>query len=309
MSENMITINKIPSKTWYWLKVNDAKIAWDTDNTVSLGDETITVPAGEARTVSMHIESRSDFSRKNITLEAGKGSSLTVFMDYSISASLHVNTDIRTEAGASVKLVQVQKAADSTLLYNTINGTDAEKSSTSILQLFPGKGHVYSEIRNDLNGDGSEFSADIGYLGQNSQKIDFNLVVNHFGKNTKCRIDANGALKDSASKLFRGTIDFKTGCSGAVGSEDESVLMLGDDVSNRTVPVILCTEEDVMGTHGATIGELDEETLFYFGSRGISREEAEKIMARAALDRLVRMIGSSELEESTGKYIDEVLES
>lgn len=51
--------------------------------------------------------------------------------------------------------------------------------------------------------------------------------------------------------------------------------MLGEDAVNKTVPVILCAEENVEGTHGATIGEMDDDTRFYFGSRGIDRETAE----------------------------------
>ena len=47
--------------------------------------------------------------------------------------------------------------------------------------------------------------------------------------------------------------------------------MLGDGVINKTVPLILCAEENVVGNHGATIGELDDETLFYFESRGIGK--------------------------------------
>lgn len=70
--------------------------------------------------------------------------------------------------------------------------------------------------------------------------------------------------------------------------------MLGDDVSNKTVPLILCAEENVVGNHGATIGSLDDETLFYFESRGIGKETAEDILARAALERLARVAGDSE---------------
>ncbi len=62
--------------------------------------------------------------------------------------------------------------------------------------------------------------------------------------------------------------------------------MLGENVVNKTVPLILCAEENVVGNHGATIGELDAETLFYFESRGISRAEAENILARSAVERL-----------------------
>lgn len=115
------------------------------------------------------------------------------------------------------------------------------------------------------------FKSDIGYLGQREQTVDINLVVNHYGKSTESEINASGALKDSSSKIFRGTIDFKTGSSDSVGNEKETVLMLGDGVINKTVPLILCAEENVVGNHGATIGELDDETLFYFESRGIGK--------------------------------------
>ena len=127
------------------------------------------------------------------------------------------------------------------------------------------------------------------YLGKNSQTIDYNIAVNHWGKDTHSGINAAGALMDSAKKVFRGTIDFKTGSSDSKGSENETVIMLGDDVVNKTVPLILCSEENVEGSHGATIGELDDDTLFYFESRGIGREEAERIMAYAALKRLIRL--------------------
>ena len=62
--------------------------------------------------------------------------------------------------------------------------------------------------------------------------------------------------------------------------------MLGDDVQNRSVPLILCAEEEVDGSHGATIGTPDPQALFYFASRGIDAEKAQRILARAAVERL-----------------------
>ena len=109
------------------------------------------------------------------------------------------------------------------------------------------------------------------------------------GKSTVSEIHASGALMERAKKVFRGTIDFKRGSAGSVGSENETVLLLGEDAENKTVPVILCAEENVEGSHGATIGELDADTLFYFASRGIDRAAAEAILARAAVERLARM--------------------
>ena len=174
-------------------------------------------------------------------------------------------------------------------------------------QILMGRGDLYSDNDTELVGDGSHYSAQIGYLGRGSQTIDVNVVVNHYGKNTECEIDTSGALKDAAKKVFRGTIDFKTGSSNSVGNEKETVLMLGDDVVNKTVPLILCAEENVVGNHGATIGELDDETLFYFESRGISRAQAENILARASIERFARTVDDEVLRAQILQTLEEEL--
>ena len=112
---------------------------------------------------------------------------------------------------------------------------------------------------------------------------------------------------DHSSKIFRGTIDFKNGSAGSVGTEQENVLLLGEEIVNQTIPLILCAEEDVQGNHGATIGELDEEILFYFASRGIEREQAEKLMSRAKLDRLCGTFDNEEAVAMAERGIGEVL--
>ena len=87
----------------------------------------------------------------------------------------------------------------------------------------------------------------------------------------------------------------------------QHLLELGEDAENKTVPVILCAEENVEGSHGATIGELDEDMLFYFESRGISAAEAENIMARAAIERLVRTLGDETAQSAILAALEEVL--
>jgi Fe-S cluster assembly protein SufD len=83
--------------------------------------------------------------------------------------------------------------------------------------------------------------------------------------------------------------------------------MLGDDVVNKTVPLILCAEENVVGNHGATIGELDDETLFYFESRGISRAQAENILARASIERFARTVDDEVLRAQILQTLEEEL--
>ena len=92
----------------------------------------------------------------------------------------------------------------------------------------------------------------------------------------------------------------------STGDELETVLMLGDDVENKTIPLILCAEEDVAGNHGATIGELDEETLFYFESRGIKKEVAEDICARASIEKLLREVEDPKIKELALAELDQM---
>ena len=221
--------------------------------------------------------------------------------------SFAVETALTLHGNASLRLVQVLGAQDSALLYAKTDADCAPGAGVDMTQILMGQGDLYSDNGTELVGDGSHYSAQIGYLGRGSQTIDVNVVVNHYGKNTECEIDTSGALKDAAKKVFRGTIDFKTGSSNSVGNEKETVLMLGDDVVNKTVPLILCAEENVVGNHGATIGELDEDTLFYFESRGISAAEAENIMARAAIERLARTIEDEAAQAAILSELEEVL--
>ena len=124
-----------------------------------------------------------------------------------------------------------------------------------------------------------------------------NCEAIHLGKCTKSRIASSGVLTDRASKLLRGTIDFRTGCTGSVGSESEDVLLLSETVRNQSVPVILCSEEDVVGDHGASIGRPDENLLYYMESRGIREDEALKMLAEARIESVISRIPDEEIRD------------
>ena len=74
------------------------------------------------------------------------------------------------------------------------------------------------------------------------------------------------------------------GCSGSVGAETETVLLLGERTSNISLPVILCDEDDVQGTHGATIGHVNADQLDYLASRGLDEAEIEALFFGAVYD-------------------------
>ncbi len=287
MSEK-IQINKLPVNTWNRLGVNYAEVEWEE---TAPAKQSITVKSGEApEPFRLDLSEAGD---SEVSFTAEENSSITVYELHRSNSAVKLSFDIGKNA--SVKLVQLLNPTEK-LRHETFANC-SKGGKFQIMTIMTGNGDIYSDNRTELEGDSSSINAEVAYLGKNSQTIDYNIAVNHWGKDTHSEINAAGALMDSAKKVFRGTIDFKTGSSDSKGSENETVIMLGDDVVNKTVPLILCSEENVEGSHGATIGELDDDTLFYFESRGIGREEAERIMAYAALKRLIRLSGDKEFAE------------
>ena len=84
------------------------------------------------------------------------------------------------------------------------------------------------------------------------------------------------------------------------------MLLLSPTVVNKSIPLILCGEEDIAGEHGSTIGKLGDDTLFYMQSRGIAKQEAEMLMARAKIVRVAALIPDEATVEKINAYLDEV---
>lgn len=290
-------VNVLPTRTWNRLSVNESYVNWDSSLESDLGNEMIDIKEN-GQIVKFSVAGKGQFSKKNISISVGAGITGTVYEIFEPTASLSAATDIFMGDGAFLKLVQIYKSETDAAVIERVTAKCPEGSRLETVKLVLGRGDTYTDTNVTLEGCKSSYKADIGYFAAGTQRLDFNVAVDHFGKDTESEINAAGALKDAASKVFRGTIDFKTGSAGSVGNEHETVLMLGDNVINKTVPLILCAEENVVGNHGATIGELDDDTLFYFESRGIDRETAENILAKASVERVARSLDDKELSES-----------
>lgn len=242
---------------------------------------------------------------------AEEESSLTVWMEISSPKEAEglfaLTTRIRAGKKARVRLVQIQLLGTGCRFLNDLKVEEEEGAEVELLQLFLGGAKSWAGFLGTLDGAESRIAVQLGYWCRNTQRLDMNYVVLHKAENTGSRILTKGVLADKAFKLFRGTIDFKQGASGSEGEETEEVLMLGDEAVGQTIPLILCGEENVQGNHGATIGEPEEEVLFYLAARGIGREDAVTLLAKAKIDGLRVRIGNGELEEKVGNYLEEVI--
>lgn len=139
----------------------------------------------------------------------------------------------------------------------------------------------------DLIEDSSESKLSSIYLGGDKKVIDMNYVVTHRGIRSNSQITTRGALKGEASKIFRGTIDFKRGASKSKGAEDEYCMILSPKVKAKALPLLLCDEDDVSGEHAAASGKIDENKLFYLMSRGLSYNDARRVIIEGAFNPII----------------------
>ena len=197
-----------------------------------------------------------------------------------------LGSTLRVFAGARSRVnVTVYLTADSGFTAIDDSGYVLDEGArVTVRHVVLGGGFTATGLAADLRGDNSRIDIDTSYLAAESDVRDFNYVVRHRGLKTECNIIVNGVLTGSSKKTLRGTIDLVHGCKGSQGNERETVLLANEGVGNKTVPVILCDEDDVAGNHGATIGHVRPEQTFYAACRGLSQEATEALFLEAKLE-------------------------
>ncbi len=237
----------------------------------------------------------------------GAGSELSILLDIrgTKPATGIVDVKILAQEHAKVTLVESKRLSDQ-VRYLGNTGTDfgAHADFELVHVAFSGK-NVYEGATTRLTGEKSTARYDIGYVSSADGDIDQNYLIRFVGKETVGDIISNGVLCGTSRKAFRGTIDFIRGCVGAAGSEKEDVLLMDDTVVNLSSPLILCGEEDVEGEHGATLGRLAEDVLFYLEARGIAKEDAYKMVADGRMASVIRRIPQGTLRSELLSLVSE----
>ncbi|WP_080802786.1 SufB/SufD family protein [Arabiibacter massiliensis] len=220
----------------------------------------------------------------DVVAAPGSSLSLAIALDSPAPGSGVVGVRLRVFAGADarVNVSCTQTLDDSWTVLDDAGIVLAERARVQVRHTVLGAGRAFTGLDADVRGDDARLDLDTRYLGHGAQQRDFNYVAHQRGRRTVCNLDANGVLAGASTKTLRGTIELVHGCKGSFGSEQETVLLADERVENRTVPVILCDEDDVAGNHGATIGHVRPEQLLYLASRGISPDDAERLFITAA---------------------------
>lgn len=238
----------------------------------------VTADAGEASGASVDVVCAPD---SELTL--------TLSLDSAASDPAFLGSTLRVFAGARSRVdVTVYLTASSAVTAIDDSGFVLDEDArVTVRHVVLGGSFTATGLAADLRGDRSRLDVTTSYLASGTEQRDFNYVIRHRGKKTVSDMDANGVLAGTSKKCLRGTIDLIHGAKGASGNERETVLIASTGVDNKTIPTILCDEDDVAGNHGATIGHVRPEQLFYAACRGLSQEQTEALFLSAKLEEAV----------------------
>lgn len=215
------------------------------------------------------------------TDDSGAGSDANGSNALPTSAAL---TRIVVETGAKLHLIEMLGVNEGQQHLESVGLEIHQDAAVDVKQYALGGSTIGLGLTANLVGAQARLDLNNRYHATHEETLDINHLVRMRGTSTRALLTESGVLNEAAKKTLRATIDLVRGAKDAQGNEIETVMILGDDVVNKTMPAILCDEDDVAGNHGATIGSVSPEQLDYLAARGLSHQAAEQMFIRALFE-------------------------
>ena len=278
--------------------VNLAENNYNSSNLIHIGEST---KAEEPVLIEYVLDEKNNVLIDNNVIVAEKNSELTVIIKYSTDSdelALHNGiAKIYAKDGAKVTLIKIQNMNDKSKHFDSNVAFVGYEAKVKNISIEIGSQISVTNYMSDLEKTLAESEIKSIYFRANEDRIDLSYSSIHRAMRSKSNIETRGVLKDNAKKIFRGTLDFKKGAIKSVGAEEEHVILLSPTVKSDSIPLLLCSEDDVSGAHAASVGNIDENKLFYLMSRGFSEKEAKKLIIEGAFSGIIDEIKVEEIKE------------
>ena len=262
--------------------------------------------------INYEIDNKNKILIDQVEIIANEGTKSTIVIKYKSNEDVEAfhNGIIRVNAkqNSKVNVILVNLLNTKSNNFISIENTLESNAKINYTIVDFGGAHSITNYYSNLIGDSSDNSLNAIYLGKENQVFDLNYIGELRGKKSNIDIEVQGALKDTAKKHFKGTIDFKKGCKKATGNENEACMLLSDKAKSIALPMLLCSEEEIEGNHSSSAGKIGEKELFYIMSRGFEIKEAMKLMVRAKFNKILENIQDESLKQEILEEIDRRLD-
>ena len=198
--------------------------------------------------------------------------------------------EIVVEQAATVEYVSLQNLSRETWHFATHHARVERDAELDWVAGGFGSAKGKIRIQNDLAGPGATSRVTGAYFADGSQHLDYDTFQEHIAPNTTSDFAFKGALRDTATAVWRGMIRVEKDAQRTNAYQENRNLLLAPTAHADSIPGLEILANDVRCTHGATLGQVDREQLFYLMARGLSRAEAERLIVRGffqdVLDRI-----------------------
>jgi Fe-S cluster assembly protein SufD len=244
-----------------------------------------------------------------LLIVAEPGSRVSVIEEYAsttpeLSGYLNAAVEIFVEDNAKVEYVSVQNVSQQTWHFGSHHakiGRDAELDWVTA-GFGSKKGKV--RIQNDLAGQGATSRVTGAYFADGDQHLDYDTFQEHIAPNTTSDFAFKGALRDTSSAVWRGMIRVEEDAQKTNAYQENRNLLLSKEAHADSIPGLEILANDVRCTHGATLGQVDKEQLFYLMARGLPRAEAERLIVRGFFQDVLDRIELEPVREALGAALE-----
>jgi len=278
----------------------------------------IHVPAGRAVEPPVHLvyvttaaESGATTHPRNLII-AGAGSRLTVIESYVATVGSAYFTNAVTEMvvgdGAVVEHCKFQDESTAAFHLATLAAKLGRSSNFISHSIATGARLSRQNLRTELAGEGLEAILNGLYLTKGEQLADHHMIVDHTQPRCASHEYFNGILDDKSKGVFHGRILVRPDAQKTDAKQTNKNLLLSDEATIDTKPQLEIYADDVKCTHGATVGQLNEESIFYLRARGIGADTARRMLIHAFAGEIIERIRHEPLRQALDKLVWERLE-
>jgi len=244
---------------------------------------------------------------------AGANTQLTIVESYITTGHAAYFTNAVTElvAGdnAAVEHIKLQDEAAGAFHIATIAGEFGRASNVDVHSFALGAKLSRNNIRTKLAGEGLECILNGLYLTRGDQLADHHMIVEHAQPHCASHEYFNGILDDKSKGVFHGRIYVHPVAQKTDAKQTNKNLLLSDDATADTKPQLEIYADDVKCTHGATIGRLNDESIFYLRSRGIPEKTARRMLIHAFAGEIIERVKCGPVREQLDKIVWNRLEA
>ena len=239
-------------------------------------------------------------------IELAEGSALELVEQHvGNGTQAHLGTlvsDMELRAGAQLRHVLVQNATGATLMRrSSVRIHQRAHASMHLLEL--GGALVRHDVRVDLVGNGARFDGRGVFMPHGRQHMDTQLAIRHQALDTVSDAHWRGVASERGRGVFRGAVLVAPGADGSDANLTNKNLLLSDSAEIDTKPELEIYADEVKAAHGATVGQLDEQALFYLRSRGIGSGEARALLTSAFCRAVLGDMANAPLREHVGDML------